>query len=237
MSSSIDRIKHTDATVSFMIYTSRKMTMTADDRKPNPTRAEQKKATREKLIEATLDIIAEGGMAKVTLPKVAERAGFSRGISNFHFVSKDNLLLETLKTVHSELDRVWRHYLIETDLPPADQLKGFLNAVFKPPVADVKKISVWLAYWGETAYRRQYLESFTAKDREYEEAIERLMVRLAGANRPVGGIPIRAIAVALTALIDGCWLQFLIAPGRLGDDEAINACYAYLSRFFPEFRV
>jgi len=211
--------------------------MTADDRKPNPTRAEQKKATREKLIEATLDIIAEGGMAKVTLPKVAERAGFSRGISNFHFVSKDNLLLETLKTVHSELDRVWRHYLIETDLPPADQLKGFLNAVFKPPVADVKKISVWLAYWGETAYRRQYLESFTAKDREYEEAIERLMVRLAGANRPVGGIPIRAIAVALTALIDGCWLQFLIAPGRLGDDEAINACYAYLSRFFPEFRV
>jgi TetR/AcrR family transcriptional repressor of bet genes len=220
-----------------MIYKSRKMTMTADDRKPNPTRAEQKKATREKLIEATLDIIAEGGMAKVTLPKVAERAGFSRGISNFHFVSKDNLLLETLKTVHSELDRVWRHYLIETDLPPADQLKGFLNAVFKPPVADVKKISVWLAYWGETAYRRQYLESFTAKDREYEEAIERLMVRLAGANRPVGGIPIRAIAVALTALIDGCWLQFLIAPGRLGDDEAINACYAYLSRFFPEFRV
>lgn len=211
--------------------------MAADDRKSNLTRAEQKKATRKKLIEATLDIIAEGGLAKVTLPRVAERAGLSRGISNFHFVSKDNLLLETLKTVHSELDRVWRHYLIDTDLPPADQLKGFLNVVFKPPVADLKKVSVWLAYWGETAYRRQYLESFTAKDREYEEAIERLMVRLAGTNAPVGGMPIRAIAVALTAIIDGCWLQFLIAPGRLGADEAISACYAYLSRFFPEFSV
>jgi AcrR family transcriptional regulator len=61
------------------------------------SRAEQKKATRKKLIETTVDIIAEGGLAKVTLPKVAERAGLSRGISNFHFISKDNLLLETLK--------------------------------------------------------------------------------------------------------------------------------------------
>jgi TetR/AcrR family transcriptional repressor of bet genes len=184
-----------------------------------------------------VDIIAEGGLARVTLPKVAERAGLSRGISNFHFVSKDNLLLETLKTVHAELDGVWRQYLVGSDLPPAaDRLKGFLGVVFSPPVADLKKISVWLSYWGETAYRSTYLESFTAKDREYEAAIETLMVRLAGSDAPIGGMPIRAIAVALTAIIDGCWLQFLIAPGRLFADEAVNACYAYLSRFFPEFR-
>ncbi len=202
----------------------------------NVTRAEQKKATRKKLIETTLDIIAEGGLAKVTLPKVAERAGLSRGISNFHFVSKDNLLFETLKTVHSELDGVWRQYLVDSDLSPTDQLKGFLGAVFSPPVADLKKISVWLSYWGETAYRRTYLESFTTKDREYEAAVETVMVRLAGTHAPIGGMPIRAIAVALTAIIDGCWLQFLIAPGRLFADEAVNACYAYLSGFFPEFR-
>ena len=236
MSSSINGIEATDEVVLIFIDKTRKITMAVLNRKSNLTRTEQKKATRKKLIEATLDIIAEGGLAKVTLPKVAERAGLSRGISNFHFISKENLLLETLKTVHSELDSVWNKYFVDSDLPPAEQLKGFIGVVFKPPVADLKKISVWLSYWGETAYRGTYLESFTAKDREYEEAIERLMVRLAGTHAPIGGMPIRAIAVALTAIIDGCWLQFLIAPGRLHTDEAINACFAYLSRFFPEFR-
>jgi len=49
-------------------------------------------------------------------------------------------------------------------------------------------------------------------------------------------IEVRAIAVALTGMIDGAHLQFLIAPDRISAAESINACLAYLSSFFPQFK-
>jgi TetR/AcrR family transcriptional repressor of bet genes len=67
------------------------------------TRAKQKQHTRQKLIEATMEAIASEGFSGVTMAKVAEKAGLSRGIGNFHFQSKEQLLLETLHTLYKEL--------------------------------------------------------------------------------------------------------------------------------------
>ena len=51
-----------------------------------------------------MEVIASEGLTGVTMAKVAEQAGLSRGIGNFHFQSKEQLLLETLSTL-SERDR------------------------------------------------------------------------------------------------------------------------------------
>ena len=53
------------------------------------TRTEQKKLTRQKIIDATFDVIAKEGFSGVTMAKVAETAGLSRGIGNFHFQSME----------------------------------------------------------------------------------------------------------------------------------------------------
>ena len=60
------------------------------------TRTEQKQLTRQKLIEATFEVIAAEGFSGVTMAKVAQCADLSRGIGNFHFQTKEQLLLETL---------------------------------------------------------------------------------------------------------------------------------------------
>lgn len=39
------------------------------------------------------------------------------------------------------------------------------------------------------------------------------------------------VAVTLTGMIDGFWIQYLIAPNRLNPKAAIQACLAYLSSF------
>ena len=55
------------------------------------TRAEKKQLTHQKLIDATIDVIAQEGFSAVTMAKVAANAGLSRGICNFHFETKDRV--------------------------------------------------------------------------------------------------------------------------------------------------
>lgn len=51
-------------------------------------REEKKAANRRKLIEATIDSIAERGLVDTTVSAVVERAGLSRGMVNLQFESK-----------------------------------------------------------------------------------------------------------------------------------------------------
>lgn len=208
--------------------------MAGSEKKTDLTRSEQKQATRRKLIDTTIAIIAAEGLSRVTLPKVAEKAGLSRGICNYHFTTKEQLLLDTFLTVYREHESAWKTALAETRVSPAKRLKRFLRVLLLPPVADFDKVAVWLAFWGEAANRQTYLDLCTARDRDFEDAVAAVL-RDIGPPREGSGMDLRAIAVALTGMIDGFWVQYLIAPGRLSPDQAIHACLAYLAHFYPQF--
>ncbi|MFE1952023.1 TetR/AcrR family transcriptional regulator [Streptomyces sp. NPDC059524] len=54
-----------------------------------PTFTEQ--ARRRQLVECTIDLISEKGLAAASLSAIAERAGLSKAAVLYHFTSKDNL--------------------------------------------------------------------------------------------------------------------------------------------------
>jgi AcrR family transcriptional regulator len=54
--------------------------------------AERSAATREALLNATLECLVEDGYANTTTARVAERAGLSRGAHLHHFQTRDTLL-------------------------------------------------------------------------------------------------------------------------------------------------
>jgi AcrR family transcriptional regulator len=54
--------------------------------------AQRSAATREALLDATLECLVEDGYAKTTTARVAERAGLSRGAHLHHFQTRDTLL-------------------------------------------------------------------------------------------------------------------------------------------------
>src|SRR6476646_4624902 len=71
-----------------------------------------RKASKEvrqlQLIEATIDSLAKRGYAETTMADVADGAGLSRGIVNFHFESKEKLLIATLQHMYDEYSQHWR---------------------------------------------------------------------------------------------------------------------------------
>jgi AcrR family transcriptional regulator len=60
-------------------------------------------ATRQRIIEATIEVIAERGWAAVTTREVARRAGVQQAQLGYHFGSKDGLLRAAIVTAFDEM--------------------------------------------------------------------------------------------------------------------------------------
>lgn len=64
-----------------------------------PTQEQRTDAMRARLLEATLDLIAEEGWAKASTQKICKRAGVSRGAQTHHFPTKDSLLIAAVREI------------------------------------------------------------------------------------------------------------------------------------------
>lgn len=89
------------------------------------SRAERAALSDEKLIQASLELIAECGIERVTLRSIGERAGYSRGLVNYRFGTKEALLKEA---THRLVKR-WAQEAFPTEGPEAEgihALRGFV---------------------------------------------------------------------------------------------------------------
>lgn len=73
--------------------------------KKRPTQEERTDAMRARLLEATLDLIAEEGWAQTSTQKICKRAGVSRGAQTHHFPTKDSLLIAAVREIVARYQR------------------------------------------------------------------------------------------------------------------------------------
>lgn len=74
----------------------------AEERKSRSQRASD---TRVRLLDAASRLFAERGYAAASVAAIGEAAGMSRGLVNFHFSSKENLLRAVVEDLVAELER------------------------------------------------------------------------------------------------------------------------------------
>jgi TetR/AcrR family transcriptional repressor of bet genes len=197
-----------------------------------PRRVEKKEATRQQLIAATIDCIAASGFADTTLSKVSARAKVSRGLVNFHFASKEQLLVETLKHLTEEYLVLWRKAVAKPDFAPAQRLRALIEAEFHPQVCNRKNLAVWYAFWGEAKSRPVYMKVSAKADSAYAQMLENLCRELV----TEGGYDVSPSMVArgLRSLIDGQWQDMLLSHATFDREEAKKLCYMFAAAFFPD---
>ncbi|MBH0778166.1 TetR/AcrR family transcriptional regulator [Nocardia bovistercoris] len=64
---------------------------------PHEPKQDRSRATRQRLLAATIDCLAETGWAAATVAVVAERAGVSRGAAQHHFPTREDLITAALE--------------------------------------------------------------------------------------------------------------------------------------------
>lgn len=193
--------------------------------------AAQEVPQRQLLIEATMTAVAEHGFSNLTLSKIAGEAGLTAGSVNFHFSSKEALLLETLKYVSTEFgDAVLR----ASEQPrAADRLVAIVEAALSDVVTEFRKVAVWYAFSSEVNGRQEYHDVCGERDRNYARYIEdacRELIDEAGRSNQLNA---PAIAMALRGMIDEVWQEVLFVGENYDRDAGRDQCFAFLASIFP----
>jgi AcrR family transcriptional regulator len=176
--------------------------------------------TRERIVAATLEVIAREGWRGVTVRKIAAAAGVNAALINYHFGSKTSLMLTALESALEEqvvtpmLDAFAaaepQHVLAElVRLTLGPRVPADAHRVFESALAAV-------VHDPDLAVRlRPTLQRFRAVLAEvFERAI-------AAGEMPPGDA--EALAMVCTALLDGLWLHHLIDPDLPAERVASTA--------------
>ena len=95
---------------------------------------------KQHLIEATITAIAQHGMSGLTQAKIADIAGMTAGSLNFHFSSKETLLLETLRHVSVEFAEAVDGRVTQAGEDPAEALNALVDASLDKAVTEARKL-------------------------------------------------------------------------------------------------
>src|SRR5918994_6984833 len=108
------------------------------------------------LIRATVTAISRYGLSEITSARIATAAGHTAASINFHFGSKEALLLATLREVSDEFAAGMAQVLARSDDDPLEGLLGIIDASLSAPLSEAHNIAVWYAFLGESNARADY---------------------------------------------------------------------------------
>lgn len=180
-------------------------------------------ARRRDLQEAAIRSIAARGFAAVTVSTICEEAGFSRGLLGHYFERKDDLLLEAIQGVSSDLAQANSAAAKAAGNDPVKQLHAVVTSSFSPPGFMREKVLVWVALAGNAPWSPQLATIYRDLWRNYRRGIMGLMKRAARRR----GITIDAELAALTfsQVIEGFWIGWAADPGAVNKAQLERACH------------
>ena len=195
------------------------------------SRKASKEKRQQQLIEATIDSLAKRGYSDTTLANVADGAGLSRGIVNFHFESKEKLLVSTLQYMSDEYAGHWNTALEKAGARPAEKIWALVNADFDRRICTRRKLAAWCAFWGEAKSRPTYQALCGANDQNYQQTFVELCTEL----KAEGGYAYdpEPMALGICSMMEGLWFRLMMNDG-LTRERALTAAIEYVAAVFPE---
>lgn len=178
---------------------------------------------REALVNATLRCLKEYGHQGVSVRRISAAAGVSIGLINHHFPSKAGLVAEAYETLATSLQESIRTQAENRALSPRDRLSGFFQASFAPEILDPALFNVWLVFWSMVAHSPEIRAVHDRTYGKYRAVLETLLGQLSQ-SKDAPQFKLRPAGIALSALLDGLWVELSLSPGMFKPREAIDLC-------------
>ena len=189
---------------------------TSAGRTTNTLRDEQKRFTRQRLIDAALEVFAETGYAAATVEDITRAAGASRATFYLHFKRKADIVTELLgKVLLPESDTIYEE-LHELPDPSWPEVRAFVEST--------------LTYWDRHRAALDVLRQSFAVDRDEVgefwsgalEATSKVLAHYLSHLRGVDEATARVRAITLIALLDGVDFYRRLPAVELDHDTLID---------------
>lgn len=171
-------------------------------------------STRERIVKATLELIAADGVGSITNRRVAATAGVSLGSLTYHFASQSELLRESLLTYVE--DQTSRLEAIAHELaagsPTLEQVSEEIERIVASGVemrGEIAELELHLHAARDPALREASSRCFDAHERFAASALRALGVEDAELHAPV-----------VVALMTGLAVRRLAGGGHAADGTA-----------------
>lgn len=159
------------------------------------------------IIRTAYRVMSARGVHRMSLQDVADEAGVSKGIILYHFKTKENLVLTTMRWVlHRTEERIRTG--IEGADTPEERIMAMLEAIFIGPEANRDFYLTYLELLDHAAR----FAPFSQLHATFEDVVNRLYTQVIGRGVDEGVFVVESAdeaAVVVRALIDGLFLQWL----------------------------
>lgn len=173
---------------------------------------------RQSLIDAAAKCLAERGAGGVSVRTICARAGVSAGLLTHYFSGIDALIVATYRDVGDRVSCALEAAANAAGSDPRARLDAYVVASFAPPILDADLLATWLAFWSLVKTNPVVAEVHGEIYAGYRRGIELLIGEYWGQ----GAVPddVRLAAVAITALVDGLWLELCLDARTFTPDDA-----------------
>ena len=165
---------------------------------------------REQIMNTTREFLTHGSFATLTLAKVAEQAGVSKGLLTYYFGSKEQLIVQTIRGYHAEQSALLQS-LVALPLPVPAKLQLMVDATMPSQQSVQDELKFQVEVWSFAKTRPDAIEAVKDSYLHFRQACESLLEQ---------GIADGSIVVddkaftyrTLHAIIDGLSFQLAVEP-------------------------
>ena len=183
-------------------------------------------ARRADLIEATAAVLAEHGLAGTSVRAICAQAGVSPGLLRHYFEGIDDLVAATYEATSDRMDAIFAGAVEGAGADPRARLSAYLTASFRAPVTDPELLGAWTAFWALARSDARRAAIHATSYAGYRARLGELLVAC-GARDP------DRLAIMLTAMVDGLWLELSLDAASFGADAAAQIVERALAALLP----
>ncbi len=181
------------------------------------TQAERTALSDQRMFDAAIRLIIDRGTQKTTLKDIGEMAGYSRGLANYRFGSKDGLMLE----LFARFDERWKDHLnsyigdkegIAGIKAAADALRDFLKLE-----SDYMR-AMYILWYESLGHESEIRSRLAEHHRVYREDAARWVTHAIETGEIDPDVDAEQFAVQYCAFIFGTVYQWLVDANALDLD-------------------
>jgi AcrR family transcriptional regulator len=171
-------------------------------------------ARRDALIAACARVLAQHGASGTSVRVVCAEAGVSPGLLRHYFDGIEALIAATYRATGARVAEAL-NAAVATEKDPRARLLAFVTASFRAPIADPELLATWLAFWSLSRTNPLIGKIHDEIYADNRSDMEKLIAACPGAPAEP-----RLAAIALTALVDGLWLELSLGNAPFSVEEA-----------------
>ncbi|OJF92441.1 transcriptional regulator BetI [Pararhizobium antarcticum] len=177
---------------------------------------------RKALVDATLRAVGDHGSLTVTMSQIARHAGVSAALAHHYFGSKEQLVIETIRSLLRQL-RADTVAALQQATTPRERLSAVIRVNFQAHQFAPETVAAWLAFYSEaqrSEKTRRLLVVYARRLRSNFLASLRHLCPPDDAAR---------IAEGASAMIDGLYLRQGLKSAPVSIDASIALVEDYVT--------